>query len=76
MSDGTSFACPQCGCADHLVIYATTSVLLLQGHHGEFETVAVDGAHEWDDESPMLCKTCGYSGEVLNFDKEERDASD
>jgi hypothetical protein len=32
---------------------------------------ADDGSHEWDGSSPAICRACGYTGTVDDFDNDE-----
>lgn len=69
----TPWKCPLCGSTEHLVVAVTVSAHLRQGVNmfDNFET-EVGGDHEWDDDSPMWCEACGWSGAALDADTADR----
>lgn len=50
-----------------------TFARLIQYDNGNFETEDAGYDHEWDNDSIMWCRECGYSDRVKAFDEEGHD---
>ncbi len=59
-----NMTCPQCGEDHRLDVTATVSVRLTSD--GSASDEAQDSSHEWDENSPIVCVACGWSGIVAD----------
>lgn len=55
-------ACPGCSKDDRLEVAVTTWARLYAD--GTVPDDAEDGSHEWDNDSPCQCASCGWHGTV------------
>lgn len=60
--DYWGLACPECGDDDSLHITAETQTLLLA------DGSETSGDEQWSSESLCMCKVCGYSARVIDFE--------
>lgn len=60
-----TYRCPKCGNDDRLHVTIKAGAWLIQDDDGNIQT-DVFGDHDWDDDSPMFCSACGWSGTVKN----------
>lgn len=67
-------ACPKCGNDEQLDITATVEVRLTPD--GTDADESFDGSHEWGEESPCVCRACGFVGPALNFTVDDPDDDD
>ncbi len=61
--------CPECGSTDLQVeidLWAT-----LTQSEDNFETEIIEGDHEWDDDSWMMCRKCRMHGPARDFEVPE-----
>lgn len=65
--------CPGCGRDDEIDIAAAVWVRLCPD--GTDDTLAHNGDHEWDDDSPAYCHACDFQGEVRHLVKRGPQAS-
>lgn len=67
------YKCPKCGDTESLRVIARVTVHLLQDGE-DIQTVDDDANcdHDWDDDSPMHCNTCGWAGGAWRFALEGR----
>ena len=61
-----SYACPNCG-SIHLQVSVTARAALTQDEEDGNLQTWVFGDHEWDNDSPMECSDCQYSGSARHF---------
>ena len=61
-----SYACPNCG-SIHLQVSVTARAALTQDEEDGNLQTCVFGDHEWDNDSPMECSDCQYSGSARHF---------
>lgn len=73
-----NFQCPNCARTDDLIVFVSVERLLVQSEDGNVETTEPShGNHEeWDCESTMRCGSCGYRGEVAEFDLSLQEGAD
>lgn len=66
------YKCPNCGASDQIDIAATVWVRLIQSEDGsEIETdadQAEDKSHDWSEHSGVICRACGFGGNVDQFE--------
>ena len=60
------YACPNCG-SIHLQVSVTARAALTQDEEDGNLQTWVFGDHEWDNDSPMECSDCQYSGSAKAF---------
>ena len=60
-----NMACPACGDDEQIDIAATVYIRLCLD--GTDISAAENGDHEWTENSPAQCCTCGYTGTVRQF---------
>ena len=60
------YKCPECG-SDNLRVTFTGEADLTFDGNGDLYSSEDDGNHEWDDNSPMQCNSCGHDGLVSAF---------
>jgi hypothetical protein len=61
-----SYACPKCK-STNLTIVVSTKATFVQGEDGPM-TTDYEG-DEWDEQSPMQCTDCEFSGVVAQFNQ-------
>lgn len=69
MERDRAYTCPKCG-SKELEITVQVWAELIQNDDG-FETDTTtpdDSSHDWDDESPMRCRSCGEFGKTSDFE--------
>lgn len=68
--------CPKCGKKNLSVTVVATQMLeqAAGGNYSTGEPDPVNGDHEWDENSPMYCRDCGYASIVTNFAVSKRSA--
>jgi hypothetical protein len=58
-------ACPKCGSDEPLCVVIKSLATLSPDGTDPF------GDHEWDEESPCLCKECDFTGLITQFTLQE-----
>ncbi len=64
-----SYACPLCHSTE-IDVQVMTWARLYQTSDGDIQTDSgdsLDGSHEWDGHSEMLCRECSHSGSASTF---------
>jgi len=61
----TQLTCPEC--KDHSRIDIAALVWVRQTTDGTDADAADDQSHDWDGASPCICRSCGHSGTVTQF---------
>lgn len=63
-----AWKCPDCG-STNLKVEVTMWVVLTQDEANDnFETEIIEGDHEWDDKSWMMCRNCAAQGRTKDFE--------
>ena len=57
--------CPKCGRNDELDVQALIWVRITED--GTDADLAEDKDHTWEDDSPIVCNSCGWQGKVKEF---------
>ncbi len=63
------YRCPKCE-GDELVIAIETKVRLYQHGTDDMTTELLDTDHNWNENSPMTCLSCGFQDKVIEFEYE------
>lgn len=69
VTNNWQMCCPKCGRDDQIDVQVKVFVRLTPDGSDPF--AADMGDHEWEDDSPAECGSCGYEGLVRDFEIKE-----